>query len=87
LAADGSTTTYQSPGQPGVTVTEYDATEPGQSLTDDEIDSEVARFHNMANAMFGGAPTNDSGNRSYPPGPRSAWGQRTAGPSFSGAGG
>ena len=67
---------------------EVDTTEdPGQTLTDDEIDAEVARFHNQANQLFGITPRNDAGNRSYAPGPRSAWGQRTAGPWFSGVGG
>jgi hypothetical protein len=76
LAADGSTRTYTS-NNGSVTVTEADTTEPGQSFTDDEIDAEVARFHNMASQLFGVTPQNDAGNRSYPPGPQSAWGQRT----------
>jgi hypothetical protein len=74
LAADGSTTSYQSNG---ATVTEYDATDPGQTFTDDEIDAEVARFHNMAAQLFGITPTNDNGNRSYAPPDRSTFGQRT----------
>ena len=41
---------------------------------------QVARFHDMASQLFGVTPQNDNGNRSYAPGPTSAWGQRTAGP-------
>jgi hypothetical protein len=87
LAADGSTRTYTS-NNGSVTVTEYDATEEqGQALADDEIDAAVARYHNQAAQLFGITPMNDNGNRSYAPGPQSAWGQRTAGPWFSGVGG
>jgi hypothetical protein len=76
LAESGATRTYTS-NNGSVTVYEDDLTEPGQSFTNDEIDAEVARFHNMAAQLFGVTHQNDSGNRSYPPPDRSAFGQRT----------
>ena len=52
------------------------------------IAAEVARFHNMANDLFGIAPVSSTGNASYAPGPESEWGQRTrpSAPWFSGIG-
>ena len=79
LSESGVTRTYTS-NNGSVQVTADDTPEPGESFTGDEIDAEVARYHDQAAQLFEITPQNDSGNRSYAPGPQSGWGQRTAGP-------
>ncbi len=65
----------------GTTVTEEDTTEyTDETLTGDEIDAEVARYHNQAAQLFGVTPQNDNGNRSYAPPDRSTFGQFQSGP-------
>ena len=74
LSESGVTRTYTS-NNGSVQVTADDTPEPGESFTGDEIDAEVARYHDQAAQLFGITPQNDNGNRSYAPGPESEWGE------------
>jgi hypothetical protein len=88
LAEDGSTRTYTS-NNGSVTVTEASSFEDDSETLEGNaaIAAEVARFHAMANDLFGIAPMSTTGNHSCSPPDPSTFGQFRKGPWHSEYGG